>query len=541
MWSLFHWLYPEVFTERTEDIFRTSFDLSRGKVSTAVLEKARHLLELIMLRRMKHSPGVDLNLPPKNEVLLLIPLTPMQKNLYTQLLTGASTALIQDVLRDTGPFDQAIVPNKEFGFQQPPALDGTKSDKKENFLDKWQKLKDTMQHHVNPNDKATSDERKQNPLLNLIMQLRKCCSHPYLFPDAAPDPYYLGEHIIQASGKTIVLAKLIEKLVVEDGKKVLIFSGMMGMLDRCEELMDVKSLHGHLFKYVRLDGSTSTARRNLHIRLFGDTNSAYKVFLISIRAGGLGLNLVSATEVVFMDEDWNPQQTIQAESRAHRIGQTKPVTVYKLCTQGTVEEQMLGRIRKKLYLSAKITESMENVHRVGSNSSTADAGLVEDNAELSSLGPSQLKSLLRRGTQTLSHHQVDVTEMLSWDWPTTLEKCKDQLSDPTIVDLPGSASADEETWLKSKERVECANFDGKVFKRKREEWNFMPEISDSPKKRAKKERTIKVETDIGTFSVSRDNIANENFTMPVSTRIKKPQIENQQVSTRRCKPSAKFH
>lgn len=67
----------------------------------------------------------------------------------------------------------------------------------------------------------------------------------------------------------------------------------------------------------------------------------------------VGINLASASDVVFLDEDWNPQITLQAESRSHRIGQTQKVIVYKLCTQGTVEEQMLGRIRKKLYLSTK--------------------------------------------------------------------------------------------------------------------------------------------------------------------------------------------
>lgn len=102
----------------------------------------------------------------------------------------------------------------------------------------------------------------------------------------------------------------------------------------------------------------------------------YKVMLISTRAGGLGINLASASIVVMMDSDWNPQADLQAQARAHRIGQTQPVTVYRLITQGTVEEQMMGRIRKKLYLSAKVTESMRDIHTSTSSMSTAADGDV---------------------------------------------------------------------------------------------------------------------------------------------------------------------
>lgn len=100
MWALLHWLYPDVFTLDTADRFANAFDLTRGKASTTFMDEARRLLELVMLRRMKNSPGVDLGLPPKTEVMLYVPLTPMQRFWYTRLLTKADTATLTDLFQD---------------------------------------------------------------------------------------------------------------------------------------------------------------------------------------------------------------------------------------------------------------------------------------------------------------------------------------------------------------------------------------------------------------------------------------------------------
>jgi SNF2 family DNA or RNA helicase len=78
--------------------------------------------------------------------------------------------------------------------------------------------------------------------------------------------------------------------------------------------------------------------------------------LISTRAGGLGLNLASADTVILYDSDWNPQVDLQAMERAHRIGQTKPVRVYRLICRGSVEERMISRAEKKLFLNAMVAE-----------------------------------------------------------------------------------------------------------------------------------------------------------------------------------------
>ena len=447
LWGLLHWLLPQVFTNVTESLFKESFDISRGKVNRVVLDNCRRLLELVMLRRMKDSPGVDLGLPPKEEVLLYVPLTPKQKAWYKCLLTRVDTAIFEDLFTNLSDKEK-----ENESMEDIPSPSGTA----------WRKL------------------------MNLVMQLRKCCSHPYLLPDGAPEPYNLGDHLIKASGKFIVLEKLLKHLAVDQKKKVLIFSGFTQTLDFCNQLLTLISSWGATFRTARLDGSTSRARRNLVIRMFNDPVSDYRVMLLSTRTGGLGITLTAAHNVIFLDEDWNPQITLQAEARAHRIGQTEKVTIYKLCSQDTVEEQMLGRIRKKLYLSAKITESMRNVHG-------QSQGESED---MPSMETSELKSLLRRGAQTLSHAQIDVAEMQSWDLPTMLEKCRGKAAED--IDF------DEEKWLSSMERVECALFEGKHYNRQQE--NSAEQILPDEVKRSDRRKNKNTTVMVDGFAISKESL-----------------------------------
>ena len=100
----------------------------------------------------------------------------------------------------------------------------------------------------------------------------------------------------------MLLDKIIDELVVKQGKKVLIFSGFTKMLDCCEDLLNFRGGDGSKFEYTRLDGATARARRNLGIRLFNQENSPYRVMLISTRAGGLGVNLATASDVVMLDQ-----------------------------------------------------------------------------------------------------------------------------------------------------------------------------------------------------------------------------------------------
>ncbi|KAL6710197.1 hypothetical protein ACN47E_009988 [Coniothyrium glycines] len=464
MWALLAWLYPEVFTDKTEALFKESFDLSKGKINKRTMDDARSLLELIMLRRMKESPSVNLGLPPKEEILLFVPLTPLQRFWYTRLLTRMDEGMLDELFAD-GKSKERMAKEQDVRedllyrrveeLDSNGLLDGTPG--------KWEETTSIM-HEVMTKE-ATNSENKGawKKLMNLVMQLRKCCSHPYLLPGVAPDSYSLNDQVIRASGKFILLEKLLRHSVFEQGKKVLIFSGFTRTLDFCEDLISLVSNRGEKFRYLRLDGSSARARRNLDIRLFNQPESHYKVMLLSTRAGGLGINLTSAQDVIFLDEDWNPQITLQAEARAHRIGQTKKVTIYKLCTQGTVEEQMMSRIRKKLYLSAKITEAMQTVH--GKQTATRSSGNgLSTTDDMPQMNATQLKTLVRRGAQTLSHPEIDAKEMLSWDLETMLAKCRDQ---PVVsASKEGKHDeADEDKWLAAMERVECAVFDGKRYQR----------------------------------------------------------------------------
>ena len=172
-------------------------------------------------------------------------------------------------------------------------------------------------------DKGTSTSHYKN----ILVQLRKVCDHPYLFPGVEPeDSPVLGDHLINVSGKMRFLDKLLKK-AKEDSSQTLIFSGFTTMLDILEDYC----IHRD-FKYCRLDGNTDLDMRQEQIDDFTSPDTDKFIFLISTRAGGLGLNLMTANTVVLYDSDWNPQMDLQAMDRAHRIGQKKQVRVYRLIT-----------------------------------------------------------------------------------------------------------------------------------------------------------------------------------------------------------------
>ncbi len=168
------------------------------------------------------------------------------------------------------------------------------------------------------------------------MQLRKCTNHPYLFEgveDLGLDPF--GDHLITNCGKLALLDKLLAKLQ-SAGSRVLLFSQMTRVLDIMEDFCAIKG-----YKYCRIDGSTSGQDRQEAMDEFNADGSDKFLFLLTTRAGGLGINLQTADIVIIYDSDWNPQCDLQAMDRAHRIGQKKPVFVYRLVTRDTVEERML--------------------------------------------------------------------------------------------------------------------------------------------------------------------------------------------------------
>ncbi|KAF1837555.1 hypothetical protein BDW02DRAFT_565846 [Decorospora gaudefroyi] len=188
-------------------------------------------------------------------------------------------------------------------------------------------------------------------LLNIVMELKKASNHALLFPnaenkilkgDATKDETLKA--LITTSGKMMLLDRLLGKLKA-DGHRVLIFSQMVHMLDILTDYLKLRN-----YPFQRLDGTVPAAERKIAIDHFNAAGSDDYCFLLSTRAGGLGINLMTADTVVIFDSDWNPQADLQAMARAHRIGQQKPVSVYRLVSKDTIEEEILERARNKRML-----------------------------------------------------------------------------------------------------------------------------------------------------------------------------------------------
>ncbi|XP_047572232.1 probable global transcription activator SNF2L1 isoform X4 [Lutra lutra] len=299
LWALLNFLLPDVFN--SADDFDSWFDTKNCLGDQKLVERLHTVLKPFLLRRIKTD--VEKSLPPKKEIKIYLGLSKMQREWYTKILMKDI-----DVLNSAGKMDKMR-------------------------------------------------------LLNILMQLRKCCNHPYLFDGAEPGPpYTTDEHIVSNSGKMVVLDKLLAKLK-EQGSRVLIFSQMTRLLDILEDYCMWRG-----YEYCRLDGQTPHEEREdkfLEVELLGQReaieafnvpNSSKFIFMLSTRAGGLGINLASADVVILYDSDWNPQVDLQAMDRAHRIGQKKPVRVFRLITDNTVEERIVERAEIKLRLDSIVIQ-----------------------------------------------------------------------------------------------------------------------------------------------------------------------------------------
>eukprot|EP01125_Pyxidicula_operculata_P010463 TRINITY_DN343_c0_g1_i2.p1 TRINITY_DN343_c0_g1~~TRINITY_DN343_c0_g1_i2.p1 ORF type:complete len:1022 (-),score=230.12 TRINITY_DN343_c0_g1_i2:81-3146(-) len=321
LWALLNFLLPDIFSssEDWENWFSVKkTEEGEGEVdpqaqTKSIVEKLHKVLRPFLLRRKKVE--VEKGLPPKTELKIYVKMTDVQRRWYKR-------ALEKDL------------------------------------------------------DVISSANGHKTRLLNVVMQLRKACCHPYLFPGAEPGPPYLeGEHLVEASGKLVVLDKLLKRLK-EKGSRVLIFSQMTKVLDILEDYM---SLRG--FSFCRIDGQTNHEDRQSQIDAYNAPDSKLFVFLLSTRAGGLGINLATANIVILFDSDWNPQADLQAQDRAHRIGQTKPVQVYRFVTEGSMEEKMVERAEIKLKLDAMVIQQGRLVEQTKALSREELLGMIRFGAD----------------------------------------------------------------------------------------------------------------------------------------------------------------
>ncbi|KAH8175731.1 SLIDE domain-containing protein [Sarocladium implicatum] len=302
---------------------------------------------------------------------LLITGTPLQNNLHE--LWALLNFLLPDVFGDSEAFDQWFsgqdrdqdtVVQQLHKVLRPFLLRRVKSDVEKSLLPKkevnvylgmsdmqvkwYQKI---LEKDIDAVNGAGGKRESKTRLLNIVMQLRKCCNHPYLFEGAEPGPpYTTDEHLVYNAGKMAVLDKLLKRLQSQ-GSRVLIFSQMSRLLDILEDYCVFRE-----YQYCRIDGGTAHEDRIAAIDEYNKPGSEKFVFLLTTRAGGLGINLTSADIVVLYDSDWNPQADLQAMDRAHRIGQTKQVVVYRFVTDNAIEEKVLERAAQKLRLDQLVIQ-----------------------------------------------------------------------------------------------------------------------------------------------------------------------------------------
>ncbi|GAA5979555.1 hypothetical protein JCM10908_002967 [Rhodotorula pacifica] len=300
-----------------------------------LVEEVRVLLKPYFLRRTK---DLVLNLPPLLEVVVPVTMTSLQRRVYRGVLERNASAI------------QAIA--RKAGAGSSGGAGGRSRPKKSNFS-------------------------------NILMELRKSLCHPYLVNDELEPrdvtPQQAHQNLTDASAKFVLLARMLPKLKAA-GHRVLIFSQFKLTLNILERF-----LTGLELKYLRLDGDTPQIERQRDVDRYNAPGSEFFAYLLSTRAGGVGLNITSADVVIIYDQDFNPQMDIQAISRAHRIGQTKPVRVFKLLVKGTCEEKILNAGQKKRGLEHLIiqridatdeSEDMESMLQFG-----ATAVFDDDNAE----------------------------------------------------------------------------------------------------------------------------------------------------------------
>ncbi|OBT63873.1 hypothetical protein VE03_06638 [Pseudogymnoascus sp. 23342-1-I1] len=206
-------------------------------------------------------------------------------------------------------------------------------------------------------DQAQLKPSERGSLSNILMQLRKCLCHPFVYSEAIEERSNnraaLHRNLVDASSKLQLLETMLQKLQ-ERGHRVLIFSQFLKQLDIIEDFLDGLGL-----QFQRLDGTIGTLEKQKRIDAFNAPNSPLFAFLLSTRAGGVGINLATADTVIIMDPDFNPHQDLQALSRAHRIGQKNKVLVFQLMTKDSAEEKIVQIGRKKMALDHALIEAMD--------------------------------------------------------------------------------------------------------------------------------------------------------------------------------------
>ncbi|XP_017277127.1 lymphoid-specific helicase isoform X1 [Kryptolebias marmoratus] len=356
LWSLLNFLLPEVFDDLKS--FESWFDInSLGEAENVVVaEREQNILSMLhqiltpfLLRRLKSD--VTLEVPPKKEIVVYAPLTPKQETFYTAVVNKTIAKMLGQEKKEA---PVVLTPSGRPKRRTRKIVNYSEKDADTPFsLEKYLEMV-RQESELSPvpvlDVQRPLDAQINLKLQNVLMLLKRCCNHPYLveYPlDPGTQEFKIDEQLVQSSGKFLILDRLLPALK-ERGHKILIFSQMTSILDI---LMDFCYLRN--FQYSRLDGSMSYTDRDENMKRFATDPDVF-IFLLSTRAGGLGINLTAADTVIIFDSDWNPQADLQAQDRCHRIGQTKPVVVYRLVTANTIDQKILERASAKRRLEQMV-------------------------------------------------------------------------------------------------------------------------------------------------------------------------------------------
>lgn len=304
LWALLNFVLPTIFksVKSFDEWFNTPFANTGGQdkmelteeEQILVIRRLHKVLRPFLLRRLKKD--VEKDLPDKTEKVIKTRFSALQARLYKQMVTH----------------NKLVVSDGKGG------------------------------------------KTNARGLSNMIMQLRKLCNHPFVFPEVEEQMNPLSQSndlLWRSAGKFELLDRILPKYQ-KTGHRVLMFFQMTAIMDIMEDFLRLRGI-----MFLRLDGTTKSDDRSDLLRMFNDPNSPYFMFLLSTRAGGLGLNLQTADTVIIYDSDWNPHQDLQAQDRAHRIGQKNEVRILRLVSANSVEEKILERAKFKLDMDGKVIQA----------------------------------------------------------------------------------------------------------------------------------------------------------------------------------------
>lgn len=351
LWSLLNFLLPDVFDDLKS--FEAWFDISgisQNAEDIVAKEREQNILHMLhqiltpfLLRRLKCD--VTLEVPPKREVIVYAPLTQKQETFYKAIVNKTIEKMLG---QNKGKAEMASPAGGRYRRRSRKFVDYSEIDKDtpndlEKLINGLLKQQEIEADRPSLEVSMPVDAEVNLKMRNVMMLLRKCCNHPYLieYPlDPVTQEFKVDNELVNSSGKFLVLDRLLPEMK-KRGHKVLIFSQMTLMLDILMDYCYYKK-----FPFSRLDGTMAYAEREENMRNFNTDPNVF-IFLVSTRAGGLGINLTAADTVIIYDSDWNPQADLQAQDRCHRIGQTRPVVVYRLVTANTIDQKIVERAAAK--------------------------------------------------------------------------------------------------------------------------------------------------------------------------------------------------